>query len=78
MNHPGDRAKALSPIHIKQTSKQKYKNNSNYKPNTPKKGGRMLMTDAGTVNILSWISTFVNLILIALIPVLCVTWTKIK
>ena len=38
----------------------------------------MLMTDAGTVNILSWISTFVNLILIALIPVLCVTWIKIK
>ena len=38
----------------------------------------MLMTDAGTVNILSWISTLVNLILIVLIPVLCVTWTKIK
>ena len=36
------------------------------------------MTDAGTVNMLSWISTIVNLILIALIPVLCVTWIKIK
>ena len=36
------------------------------------------MTDAGIVNILSWISTIVNLILIALIPVLCVTWIKIK
>lgn len=36
------------------------------------------MTDAGIVNILAWISTFVNFILIALAPVLCVTWTKIK
>ena len=58
------------PLHIKQNQN----NNSNCKPE--KEG--MLMTDAGTVNILSWISTFVNLILIALIPVLCVTWTKIK
>ena len=38
----------------------------------------MPMTDAGTVNTLAWISTFVNLVLIVLIPVLCVTWTKIK
>ena len=37
MNHPGDRADALSPIHIKQTSKQKYKNNSNYKQNNLQK-----------------------------------------
>ena len=78
MNHPGDRAEALSPPTHQANKQTEIQEQQQLQTKHPQKGGRMLMTDAGTVNILSWISTFVNLILIALIVFLVVMWVKKK
>ncbi len=83
MNHPGDRAKALSLFH-KQTENRKrtihpQQNHGMirlYIQST--KGGGMPMTDTVSVTILTWMCTAANIILIALIVFLVVMWIKKK